>query len=204
MIRQYFAIFFLLFIRSYGQVLCFGPYQPQLWLQNQGTSISKFDFNSDGQLDICSGGNTFDVTLLLSNGSGSYTSVNAYSVALVINEVHAVDVNNDGKGDIVALSSQVDSLIILFGDRSGTFTKTTSYATGNNPASLQSGHFNSDVYFDLALINKGSGSVTLFLGSATGTFSSAITNTFLNSPVGLLVGDFNNNGKSDLFMFSNQ
>jgi Bacterial Ig-like domain (group 3)/FG-GAP-like repeat len=101
-------------------------------------SIAVADVNGDGKLDVvvvnfcgdttCSLPGT--VGVLLGNGDGTFQSVVPYSSGgSFLGSIAVVDVNRDGKRDIVATASNND-VVVLLGNGNGTFQAPVGYGTG--------------------------------------------------------------------------
>ena len=145
------------------------------------------DLNGDGKIDIVaanSGDNT--VTVLLGNGSGGFTAApgSPFGVGSDPLSVIVVDVNGDGKPDIVTANVNDNTLTVLLGNGSGGFTPASGspFATGANPFSVAAGDFNGDGRLDLAAANIGENAVTVLLGMP------AATSSVLSTTAGASVG----------------
>jgi uncharacterized protein (TIGR03437 family) len=139
-------------------------------------SVAVTDFNLDGKLDLVtanSGNNT--VTVLLGDGSGAFAppAGSPFTVGSSPQSVSAVDINGDGKPDIVTANSGDRTVTVLLGDGSGGFTPApgSSFAAGAAPICVTSADFNGDGRPDIATANGGSSSVSIFLGQQAPTSS---------------------------------
>lgn len=178
------------------------------------------DFNGDGRTDLifCSADATYlrctgAVTVWLSNGDGTFTSVNGGYLPTA-SRVYPGDFNGDGKTDLFicawdgskrCLSTSPSYLWQSNGN--GTFT----FNTLPNPPIASSvpivGDFNgnglSDIYFCTADgYQRCSGSPRLWLSTGSGSFNSF---TPANLPFGnatITPGDYDGDGKVDLFFCS--
>jgi uncharacterized repeat protein (TIGR01451 family) len=179
------------------------------------------DFNGDGKVDIAVANyRSNTVTILLGNGDGSFTAIDAtpatgsFPAAIV-----AGDFNKDGKLDL-AVENQCGTgacvngtVTILLGDGTGNFTPTAaSPTTGSGPVSMAVADFNEDGNLDLAIPSDcGSsgtcttnGAVTILFGDGTGNFTAGATTPATGlRPYGIVVGDFNGDGKPDLAIANN-
>jgi FG-GAP-like repeat/Abnormal spindle-like microcephaly-assoc'd, ASPM-SPD-2-Hydin len=115
----------------------------------------------------------------------------------------AVDVNGDGKLDIIA--GYFDRMVVLLGNGDGSFQPAALYAFGDGNSgeqvnSVAVGDFNGDGKLDVAVGGGDTNVVSVLLGNGDGTFQSANnlpqqTGYFVSA---VAVGDFNGDGKLDL------
>ncbi|HEX5235133.1 MAG TPA: VCBS repeat-containing protein [Silvibacterium sp.] len=135
---------------------------------------SAADFNADGKMDYLlepwNQNDLLDYALLMGNGSGSFTTVEANVPVPFSLEYIVADVNNDGKADIITLEPGCQK-----GDTCSQF------APGPNSPNNATGSFK--VY-----LNEGSGR---FTNTFTGTLPQLGTLNFV-------AGDFNGDGKPDV------
>ena len=112
--------------------------------------------------------------------------------------VVAVDVNGDGKPDLVACNVFDGTISISLGNGDGTFQAPRPYAVGNQPQYVAVGDFNGDGKPDLAVANANARQVTVLLGNGDGSFKAPVNYPTSNDTVFLVVGDFNGDGKLDI------
>ena len=117
------------------------------------------DFNGDGILDLISSTGNYPnivVTYLQGNGDGSFAAPVTISSG-VWQPIAIVDMNQDGKPDIVAYGGYGNQVGVLFGNGDGTFTAPAPYPVLGNAASGLNGpefvavaDFNGDGLPDMA------------------------------------------------------
>jgi hypothetical protein len=168
-------------------------------------SIAVADFNNDGKPDLAVGNNaSYDVTILLGNGTGSFTIPAGSPVGAGAGPfaVAAADFNHDGKPDLVVANNESNDLTILAGDGAGGFVPAAGSpaAAGAGPFAVVVADFNLDGRPDLAVTNGGGDSLTVLLGDGSGGFVQPPGSPFGtgSSPYPVVAGDFNLDGKPDL------
>lgn len=175
------AVGSLLFL---GQGHCM--FQAQTVLQNRGPSFfnqdAAADLNGDGNLDLVvfdNGESGPNATVLLGNGDGTF-QIPAKTVPTVTNAAGGplVDVNGDGKADLVYISfvptsvgsgeyANADTVSVVLGNGDGTFSTGYSFPTGSNPRKVIAADVNGDGLMDLITANQDGQSVTILLNSGT-------------------------------------
>ncbi len=98
------------------------------------------------------------MNVLLGNGDGTFQVPVSYPVG-PLNSVTSVDLNGDGKLDLV--TGQSGRVGVLLGNGDGTFRAPVNYTGG---VSATSGDFNGDGKLDVVAINRGSVAVLLDTG----------------------------------------
>lgn len=109
-----------------------------------------------------------------------------------------VDVNNDGKLDVIATDSVNNALLVMLGNGTGGFRHLPTIKSLNGPGAIASGDFDGDGNLDLAISETNPPEVVILLGKGDGTFQKPKPTQFLASSLGIAVGDFNNDQKLDL------
>ncbi len=121
--------------------------------------------------------------------------------------VSLVDVDGDGKADLVVASYNSSSIFIYKNTSAsgsitaGSFAAPVSFTTGTNPTQIAFSDIDGDGKPDLAVSNQGSGSVSVFRNTSTpGTISLApqIVLTPGGVPYGIAIQDLDGDGKADL------
>ena len=163
-----------------------GTLQSPVSYAANATELLKFvtvgDINGDSRLDLivadgCTASpcTASDMGVLVGNGDGTFDPMVSYSTSLknIFSPV-IVDVNNDGKMDVVA---GTDSGIAIFaGHGDGTFAPALFQNAVVAYISLAAGEFDSNTNADLAVVNAGQpqgnpGGAGVLLGNGTGKFT---------------------------------
>jgi hypothetical protein len=167
------------------------------------------DFNGDGKPDLALANfSSSPVTasnkliILLGNGDGTFQPAKTIQLAAPVSAIFAVDVNGDGKLDMLAVTNQpgFSGLLITLGKGDGTFSSGVVYPAGapNSPALIATGDFNGDHKLDVAVVSATS--TALLLGNGDGTFQSPSFPILGKGglPASIVAADFDGDGKLDL------
>lgn len=189
-------------------------------LSQFGTSFAISDFNSDGKLDLALTNSTDDgVAILVGNGDGTFQSPPLlYSGGLSPSGIATLDVNGDGKPDLVVAGSSgttaaKGSLTILLNHGDGTFPAGVPNPTAINPGTAVVGDFNGDGKPDIAVTSVTntngvtgtpvSGAISALLGNGDVTFKTHRDSPTQNFPLAIAEGDFSGDGIPDLVAIEN-
>src|SRR5918994_248296 len=181
----------------------------------QGQDIAAGDFNGDGRLDLVVTINNPEIglSLLTGNGDGTFAApVNFPNTSGFDSPaVAAVDLNNDGKLDVViahqiacyvAPCVNTDLISVMIGNGDGTFQPSREIPVGRGMSEIAVGDYNRDGFKDLA-IGGTQGQVYRLDGVGDGTFVQQPTLIAVVDPSFIPVtdidaGDFNGDSIQDL------
>ncbi len=189
---------------AFGQLApAFVP--PALFAAPGATSAATGDFNGDGRIDIATANGapagSHGVSILLSNGDGSFQAARNFNTGTDPNAIAVGDFNADGKLDAAVMNSLQSTVSILTGNGDGTLQAPSLIVLPGVPRSLASADFNSDGKTDLilsvSLAAPGSSLTVVLMSRGDGTFAQS---TF-PSPYGIVVADFNGDGKPDIAQY---
>jgi hypothetical protein len=140
--------------------------------------------------------------VLLGIGAGVFGSQTAYATGTNPSSVAIVDVNGDGKLDVVVTNQGSNSVSVLAGNGAGGLgTKADITAgVGSGPTWVAIADVNGDGKSDLVVTNSVANNVSVLLGNGAGAFAAATGSPFATGtyPACVAVGDVNGDGKSDL------
>src|SRR5579863_300095 len=177
--------------------------------------VATGDVNGDGKADLVAtlngnsgtGCQSDTVAVLEGLGTGKFKTAAYYPTGSTAQEefVYLVDVNGDGKLDIVTANGD-GTISVLLNKGNGTYnagTLTTSIAAiYPHTAYLTFADFNGDGKMDIA-VSTAAGNVSdvyVLPGNGNGTFGTPIPTATPYYPVSLVSADFNKDGKADLFI----
>jgi FG-GAP-like repeat len=131
----------------------------------------------------------------------TYLPRTVYAVGDRPAEARIVDVNGDGKPDLLVENYDSSTLSVLLGHGDGTLAPKVDYATAAGPWSMAVGDVNGDGKTDVVTGNTTSSSASVLIGNGDGTFKAEVHYTTGNgtTPECLRMGDVNGDGALDIF-----
>ena len=125
-------------------------------------------------------------------------STNTYNVGSQPYSVVAVDVNNDGKLDLVSANNGANTLTVLTNNGTGVFGSNATLTVNNRPRWVVVADVNGDSKPDFICANQ-SGTLLVLTNNGGGVFGSNATINVSDSALGCVVAaDVNGDGKPDL------
>jgi FG-GAP-like repeat/IPT/TIG domain/FG-GAP repeat len=119
-----------------------------------------------------------------------------------------IDLNNDGKPEIIAANSE--GTISVFRNTSTpgsiSFAGKTDYATGEEPYQVAGGDFDGDGKTDLAVVNYFEDTVSVFRNTGSGSsisFASRVNFQTAGGPHGIAINDLDGDNKPDIAVANN-
>jgi VCBS repeat protein/Big-like domain-containing protein len=205
-----FAAFLLVSLASFGQ-----SFSTQGYPVGAGaTQVTVADFNGDHIPDIATVNQSSNtVSILINNGDGTFRAHLEFATGAGPNGVAAVDINKDGRMDLVVSNGLADaahSISVLLGNGDGTFQAHSDISGAPSPNSIAAGDFNHDGNPDIATSSSTPvNAVYVDLGDGKGgVLTQKVTTGFGVQPQAgehryeirkIVWADFNRDGKDDLY-----
>lgn len=161
------------------------------------------DLNSDTMPDILvSNHDDRNISILQNDGAGHFAAAGTVSVGTELRPVGmtVMDVNNDGRPDLVAATSGNGlNFASVFINTSGVLTGPTNYPTlGVNPGHIANADLDRDGDSDLIVVNEDSANVSVLKNNGNGTFGTAVLFAVGSNPQAIAINDFDRNGMLDI------
>jgi parallel beta-helix repeat protein len=165
------------------------------------TAVLAEDFNRDGNLDVAVGDQSNgDVTILLGNGAGGFSSSSLYSAGVYVSAMTSGDFNGDSYPDLAFGDNYVNGVSVMLNNGAGIFSLESFYPLDaiHNNLLLHASDINRDNKIDLLIGMPAQNKVKIWLGVGNGTF---LMSTTLDVPVQVVdTGDINEDGYVDLLV----
>lgn len=171
-----------------------------LYFSGVGTAIKIADVDGDGKKDTLMGDDNRNLYLFHNNGSRSFTKTTleslGYSAFDSINYIEFIDVNGDGKNDIVIGAPRNGKVYLKLGYGDGTFQAAVDLMGGVNITNFQVVDVNHDSYPDL--VARGASNYKIYLNNGSGSFSLSFTVSTTIAYGQSYVADINGDGWPDI------
>jgi len=169
-------------------------------------SVVAADVNNDGKLDlICAnsgnpfGGNSVghSLSVLTNSGNGIFKLASTPTVGPAPSSVVAMDINGDGKVDLICANSLTNTLSVLTNNGSGVFGSNATLTVGLNHSGLIAADVNGDGKPDLIFV-QGTNAVSILANNGSGGFNTNPILISVPNPLSVIAADVNGDGRQDL------
>ena len=138
------------------------------------------------------------IGLLISKGDGTFDKKSAPLGGGGLWQMAIVDVNKDGKPDLMAANGGANVVSLLLGKGDLTYELERSYTAGARPTGLYVADFDRDGSLDFAATGQNSNNLHIYLGRGDGVFTAKQMQPTGSSPLWIDGGDLNRDGIPDL------
>lgn len=168
---------------------------------NQPWQVAVADVNGDGKPDLTVtqyGGGNRKALVFLNNGNGTFQTPALFSYGYANKSLAVVDINGDGKEDIVLSDWYRGSVFTILGNGDGTFQHQVEiHSIGTHAYFLNAVDVSGDGAIDLIVGNPGSSTISVILGNGNGTFKPK-TDLAATAATGMVTTDITGDGKPDI------
>jgi hypothetical protein len=136
--------------------------------------------------------------VLTNNGAGGFVVAATLSVGGFPYSVVAVDVNGDGKMDLISANVTSNTLSVMTNNGAGGFALASSPAVVNNPVWVTAADVNGDGKMDLICASSFANALSVLTNDGSGDFALSSSPGVGTGPQAVIAADVNGDGKVDL------
>ncbi len=166
---------------------------------DQPQSVALGDLNGDRLPDLAvANAGSGDVSVLLSNGDGSFQTQQRFAAGDQPQSVTLGDLNGDRVLDMAIANQSSNDVSVLLGNGDGSFQDQQRFDAGDAPQSVTLGDLNGDHVLDMAIANQNSNDVSVLLGNGDGSFQDQQRFAVGDVPFSVALGDVNGDSVLDM------
>ncbi|MBD1209779.1 MAG: VCBS repeat-containing protein [Ignavibacteria bacterium] len=143
-------------------------------------ALTTGDVDGDGDIDVIVSANlSATATVLLNNGSGTYTVAASYATGAQSREVQLGDMDGDGDLDLIGVSANNNTVTVRLNNSMGDFTMLATaapYSTGLSPQSIALGDVDGDGDLDIVTANQLSNTASVLLNQGSKGLAFSLVN----------------------------
>jgi hypothetical protein len=176
-----------------------------------GTSYGLGDFDGDGKQDLAVAldrvGSDGSLEVLQGKGDGGFGAILFVPANGYPDSVAVVDLDGDGRLDIVTASSVTDAVGVSLASGEGGFAAQAEYTSGDQPVALAVGDLDGDGRPDVVTANNNGGivatnnkpgTVSVLLGTGAGKLAVRVDYETVGNTAGVALGDLNSDRQLDV------
>lgn len=157
------------------------------------------DFNKDGEIDlVVTTAWDNEIRVLFGDGTGSFSTMDVYTVGNGVRGVAVADFNGDGWEDIVATNRLSADMTFLWNEGGGIFTIEEHDVPGMDETACAVTDVNNDGHADVFVAGYNSKNIGVLLNDGNGNFTLSGTKPVSGRPWMITAGDINNDGFADV------
>jgi len=161
--------------------------------------IVAFDIDGDGDDDVIAANDGISrLQRFVNNGAGSFAAPVSFDTpATGERSLAAVDMNEDGRLDLVVGDINQSRMLVLRSLGDGTFSSITNVPCGGNTWMIMCGDLNGDGHADVTSVNSSAGNASVLFGDGAGGLGSLATYVPDPFPIATDLGDLDGDGDLD-------
>ena len=174
---------------------------PAFYFIASPAAISLADVNNDGKVDIiCRQNDGYALSIIINHGGGVFSDPIQHKLDQNISPWTSIDINGDGKVDI--LSSYDNFIWILINMGNGSFYPQFNYFTTSRIAYIAAADLNNDKYNDIIISYRDENKISIVINNGNGNFKYPISYSPLIDffPSYITTFDLNNDQKLDIIL----
>jgi hypothetical protein len=141
---------------------------------------------------------TNNVSVLLNNDDGSFSSAGSYQVGYGPYSITASDLDGDGDADLATANNDSNNVSVLLNNDDGTFADAGNYEAGIGAFSITAADLDGDSDADLAAANASSNDISVLVNNGDGTFDGDVNYPVGDQPYSITATDLDGDGDVDL------
>src|SRR5271165_3355206 len=168
-----------------------------------GTIVAA-DFNGDGKVDLAALDNEVGIAnyvnkvwVLRGKGDGTFQPAVSTATGTGSGYLSFVDLNHDGKMDLVIADQLASAMAVMLGNGDGTFQAATEYVASAQTAAIAPVPLN-DGSISLFIPDNADGATFIFFVAGDGTINVPQLQTIGSGPTSVVAADLNGDGQPDL------
>ncbi len=139
-------------------------------------------------------------SLAPAGGFAGFSEPVRWTTGAAPSDVHAADLNGDGRIDLAVINQGAATLTVLIGRGDGTFNRLADVPTAASPIALALGDFTDDQRPDVAVLSGAGATLAVHVNNGDGTFGAAEMRALSAPGHRIVSADFNADGCADLFV----
>lgn len=167
--------------------------------------VALVDLDADNKPElIMTSRNQNNVTVYQGMGGASFMNMMTYSTGANTNpyDLTVVDINGDGKLDVVTANTNGNNVSVLLGTGNRAFGTAAPFGTANTPETVAVADMNNDGILDILTANAATNNISYLQGMGNNTYANVVNRAAGMGAAGMVVADLNGDGLRDVAVAS--